>query len=107
MAVLHTVSQHSRFSTGSFAAQRQTVIIDLKHPSISVFDTVVAIYSIDFYPNTGRGKPYLYIIEALKDDDLETTKLPFPNKRGKIKLNDIAWVLDNIEALVDDYHKIL
>lgn len=52
-------------------------------------------------------KPYLYIIEALKDDDLETTRLPFPNKRGRIRLNDIAWVLDNTEALVDDYDKIL
>ena len=52
-------------------------------------------------------KPYLIIIEALKDDDLETTRLPFPNKRGKLILNDIAYVLDNIEALVDDYHKIV
>jgi hypothetical protein len=52
-------------------------------------------------------KPYLIIIDALKDDDLETEKLPFPNRRGRIRLNDIAYVLDNIEALVDDYWLIV
>lgn len=52
-------------------------------------------------------KPYLYIIEALKDDDYETVKLPFPNPTGTIRLNDTAYVLDNIEALVSDYHLIV
>lgn len=52
-------------------------------------------------------QPYEYIIEALNDEDYETRKLPFPNKRGKIQLNDIAWVLDRLTELVNDYHLIV
>ena len=49
-------------------------------------------------------RPYEFILEALKTPDLETRKLPFPNQQRKIKLNDTAYVLENMVELVKDYH---
>lgn len=53
-------------------------------------------------------QPYVHIVNALKNDNYETTtKLPFPNPKKTIHLNDVAYVLDNIKALVNDYHLIV
>ena len=51
-------------------------------------------------------KPYLYMIEALNDEDYETRKLPFPNPRGKMAMNDTAYCLEHIDDLVDSYVEI-
>jgi hypothetical protein len=52
-------------------------------------------------------QPYVHIVNALKNADYETTELPFPNPKRTIHLNDTAYVLDNIVALVEDYHFIV
>jgi hypothetical protein len=52
-------------------------------------------------------KPFLYMTEALNNEDYETRRLPFPNKKGTIKMNDTAYCLKNLDKLVEDYPKIL
>lgn len=52
-------------------------------------------------------KPYNYIIEALNDPKLETRRLPFPKRTGRIKLNDSAYVLGHLYDLYLDYPKLL
>lgn len=48
--------------------------------------------------------PYLYLLEALRHPKLETRRMPYPNGKKKIVLDDTAYVLDHMVELTRDYH---